>query len=156
MCGVFVDDDPRIAQIAEALIAAAARWAAEQAGAEELRLFVHEDNARAWAFYRRLGFTESGHHPLGNATGATGTTCAGTARVICSPRSRWAEEDSRRSARLTAAAARRTAEASAERISSASRSTATHGPLCRSRKLTAEVGSVTAIAVCPFRRSYGT
>lgn len=61
MCGVFVDDDPRIAQIAEALIAAAARWAAEQAGAGELRLFVHEDNARAWAFYRRLGFTETGH-----------------------------------------------------------------------------------------------
>jgi RimJ/RimL family protein N-acetyltransferase len=77
MCGVFVDDDPRVAhlvamfvapphrgragRVAERLVDAATRWARDDARARALHLFVHEDNARARAFYMRIGFTETGH-----------------------------------------------------------------------------------------------
>jgi ribosomal protein S18 acetylase RimI-like enzyme len=36
------------------------RWAREEAGVHRLHLYVHEDNVRARAFYRRYGFVETG------------------------------------------------------------------------------------------------
>lgn len=45
--------------VADALLAAAGQWAAA-GGARELRLHVHEDNARARGYYRRAGFVPTG------------------------------------------------------------------------------------------------
>jgi ribosomal protein S18 acetylase RimI-like enzyme len=36
------------------------RWARDEAGVERVHLYVHEDNDRARAFYRRFGFVETG------------------------------------------------------------------------------------------------
>ena len=44
----------------EALFEAAVAWAWSLAGLERVRLFVHEGNPRAQAFYRRFGFVPSG------------------------------------------------------------------------------------------------
>ncbi|HEU4674477.1 MAG TPA: N-acetyltransferase [Motilibacteraceae bacterium] len=48
----------RAAGVADALLDAVVAWARQHAGT--LRLLVHEDNARARAFYLRRGFTETG------------------------------------------------------------------------------------------------
>ncbi|WP_434095556.1 GNAT family N-acetyltransferase [Streptomyces goshikiensis] len=48
--------------LTEALFAASLEWAwlLEEPVLERVRLFVHEENARAGAFYRRFGFRASG------------------------------------------------------------------------------------------------
>lgn len=60
--GVFVRPEQRGTGLTEALFAAALEWAwsLEEPALERVRLFVHEDNARAGAFYRRFGFAASG------------------------------------------------------------------------------------------------
>ncbi|MET8766554.1 GNAT family N-acetyltransferase [Streptomyces sp. NPDC004658] len=57
--GVFVRPEHRGNGLIEALFDAGVAWAWEQA-AERVRLFVHEDNARAQAAYRKIGFVPSG------------------------------------------------------------------------------------------------
>ncbi|MDP9433621.1 MAG: GNAT family N-acetyltransferase [Actinomycetota bacterium] len=54
---VWVDPAHRGGPAARALLAAVLDWAA---GAPAVGLWVHEDNDRARAFYRRRGFTETG------------------------------------------------------------------------------------------------
>ncbi|WP_245240827.1 GNAT family N-acetyltransferase [Streptomyces spiramenti] len=54
--GVFLLPAQRGTGVAEDLLAAAVAWA----GRREVRLDVHEDNARAARFYRRLGFRPTG------------------------------------------------------------------------------------------------
>ncbi|MFD8986180.1 GNAT family N-acetyltransferase [Streptomyces sp. NPDC059564] len=62
LVGVFVREGARGSGLAERLFAAALEWGwgLEEPALERVRLFVHEDNARAAAFYRRYGFTPSG------------------------------------------------------------------------------------------------
>ncbi|MCX4526635.1 MULTISPECIES: GNAT family N-acetyltransferase [unclassified Streptomyces] len=62
LVGVFVRPEQRGSGLSEALFAAALEWAwsLEEPALERVRLFVHEDNARAGAFYRRVGFEASG------------------------------------------------------------------------------------------------
>ncbi|MFD9908179.1 GNAT family N-acetyltransferase [Streptomyces sp. NPDC059063] len=64
LVGVFVRPEVRGTGLTEALFEAAVEWAlapeGEGAGVERVRLFVHEDNARAEAFYRKFGFVRSG------------------------------------------------------------------------------------------------
>ncbi|GGS17607.1 N-acetyltransferase [Streptomyces aureoverticillatus] len=64
LVGVFVRAEHRGTGITEALFSAAVDWArapeGEGAGVERVRLFVHEDNPRAEAFYRKFGFVPSG------------------------------------------------------------------------------------------------
>ncbi len=57
--GVWVHPDHRGAGAFESLLAAIQAWASAN-GVERLRLYVHADNHRARATYRRCGFTESG------------------------------------------------------------------------------------------------
>ncbi|GGV70089.1 MULTISPECIES: GNAT family N-acetyltransferase [Streptomyces] len=57
--GVYVRPEHRGSGLTEVLFDEAVRWA-RQAGAERMRLFVHEDNGRAERFYRKAGFTFSG------------------------------------------------------------------------------------------------
>lgn len=57
--GVFVRPEHRGNGLIEALFEAGVAWAWER-GAERVRLFVHEDNARAQAAYRKIGFAPSG------------------------------------------------------------------------------------------------
>ncbi|AGF64384.1 acetyltransferase [Streptomyces hygroscopicus subsp. jinggangensis TL01] len=57
--GVFVRPEHRGNGLIEALFQAGVSWAWERA-AERVRLFVHEDNARAQAAYRKIGFAPSG------------------------------------------------------------------------------------------------
>ncbi|MFJ3979740.1 GNAT family N-acetyltransferase [Streptomyces sp. NPDC090021] len=60
--GVFVRPEQRGTGLTEALFAAAVEWAweLEEPALERVRLFVHEDNARADAFYRKYGFEATG------------------------------------------------------------------------------------------------
>lgn len=60
--GVFVRSEQRGSGVAGALLAAAVEWAwgVEEPVLDRVRLFVHEENARAGAFYRRFGFEASG------------------------------------------------------------------------------------------------
>ncbi|WP_329196248.1 GNAT family N-acetyltransferase [Streptomyces sp. NBC_01435] len=60
--GVFVRPGARGAGLAEALFQAGMDWAWSLAEPriERVRLYVHEDNARAAAFYRRIGFVATG------------------------------------------------------------------------------------------------
>ncbi|MEU6867445.1 GNAT family N-acetyltransferase [Streptomyces sp. NPDC046876] len=60
--GVFVRPEQRGTGITDALFEAALEWAwsREEPALECVRLFVHEDNERAGAFYRRFGFEPSG------------------------------------------------------------------------------------------------
>ncbi|MGR4882617.1 GNAT family N-acetyltransferase [Streptomyces sp. LARHCF249] len=62
LVGVFVRPEQRGTGLTEALFAAALDWAwsLDEPALECVRLFVHEDNARAAAFYRRFGFEASG------------------------------------------------------------------------------------------------
>jgi ribosomal protein S18 acetylase RimI-like enzyme len=61
LVGVYVAPTHRgrDAGVADALLDAVERWAAEYG--TTLRLHVHEDNARALAFYERRGFRRTGH-----------------------------------------------------------------------------------------------
>ncbi|MBT2470325.1 GNAT family N-acetyltransferase [Streptomyces sp. ISL-66] len=62
LVGVFVRPEQRGTGLTEALFEAALDWAwsMEEPVLERVRLFVHEDNPRAAAFYRRFGFAASG------------------------------------------------------------------------------------------------
>ncbi|MER5753201.1 GNAT family N-acetyltransferase [Streptomyces sp. NPDC002088] len=57
--GVFVRPEGRGTGLVKALFDAGVEWAWER-GVERVRLLVHEDNARAQAAYRKLGFAPSG------------------------------------------------------------------------------------------------
>ncbi|MEU4359854.1 GNAT family N-acetyltransferase [Streptomyces virginiae] len=60
--GVFVRPEQRGTGLTEALFAAALdwAWALQEPVLERVRLFVHEDNGRAGAFYRKYGFEPTG------------------------------------------------------------------------------------------------
>ncbi|MEU7607283.1 N-acetyltransferase [Streptomyces sp. NPDC041003] len=60
--GVFVRDGQRGTGLAEELFRAGLEWAwsLEGPALERVRLYVHERNERAQAFYRRIGFQDSG------------------------------------------------------------------------------------------------
>jgi ribosomal protein S18 acetylase RimI-like enzyme len=60
LIAVHVDPAFRGGPVAGRLLAAVAGWARTEVGADRLWLEVHEDNARARSFYRRVGFTETG------------------------------------------------------------------------------------------------
>ncbi|WP_327132662.1 GNAT family N-acetyltransferase [Streptomyces sp. NBC_01343] len=62
LVGVFVRPEQRGTGLTEGLFAAALEWAwsLEGPALERVRLFVHEENARAAAFYRRFGFRATG------------------------------------------------------------------------------------------------
>ncbi|MFC9177815.1 MULTISPECIES: GNAT family N-acetyltransferase [Streptomyces] len=62
LVGVFVRPGVRGAGVADALFRAAVDWAWSLSAPrlERVRLYVHEDNPRAAAFYRRFGFVPSG------------------------------------------------------------------------------------------------
>ncbi|MGW2643185.1 GNAT family N-acetyltransferase [Streptomyces sp. NPDC001348] len=57
--GVYMRPEHRGCGLTEVLFDEAAQWA-WAAGAERMRLTVHEDNGRAQRFYRRAGFVPSG------------------------------------------------------------------------------------------------
>lgn len=59
LVGVFLRDGHRGKGVGEAMCATAVGWA-RAAGVERVRLFVNEENGRAVAFYRRVGFVSSG------------------------------------------------------------------------------------------------
>ncbi|MFG2986769.1 GNAT family N-acetyltransferase [Streptomyces sp. NPDC048258] len=60
--GVFVREGQRGTGLAEDLFRAGLEWAwsLEEPALERVRLYVHERNERAQAFYRRIGFQDSG------------------------------------------------------------------------------------------------
>ncbi|MGW6782745.1 GNAT family N-acetyltransferase [Streptomyces sp. NPDC054987] len=60
--GVFVRPEQRGTGLTEALFTAALEWAwgLEEPVLDRVRLFVHEDNGRAGAFYRKYGFEPTG------------------------------------------------------------------------------------------------
>ncbi|MFD7136270.1 GNAT family N-acetyltransferase [Streptomyces sp. NPDC059894] len=67
--GVYVRPEWRGNGLTKALFAAGLDWAWGR-GVERVRLIVHEDNARARALYRKLGFAETGRTiPLAKAPG---------------------------------------------------------------------------------------
>ncbi|SDG95496.1 GNAT family N-acetyltransferase [Streptomyces griseoaurantiacus] len=68
LVGVFVRPEQRGTGVAAALFEAAVDWCRKR-GLDRVRLFVHEDNARAEAFYRKAGFV---------ATGVTGPVPGGS------------------------------------------------------------------------------
>jgi GNAT superfamily N-acetyltransferase len=62
LVGVYVRPEHRGTGLTEALFAAALdwSWSREEPVLERVRLFVHEDNGRAQAFYLKSGFTATG------------------------------------------------------------------------------------------------
>ncbi|WP_405727092.1 GNAT family N-acetyltransferase [Streptomyces sp. NBC_01537] len=61
LVGVFVRPEFRGSGLAEDLLRAAVDWSFElPEKVDRVRLWVHEENARAQAFYGRLGFTRTG------------------------------------------------------------------------------------------------
>lgn len=62
LVGVFVRAENRGSGLIEQLFEAGTKWAwsLEEPVVGRVRLFVHEDNRRAAAFYRRFGFTATG------------------------------------------------------------------------------------------------
>ncbi|MGW4380423.1 GNAT family N-acetyltransferase [Kitasatospora sp. NPDC004531] len=63
LVGVFVRPEQRGTGLARALFDAAIAWAhaLDEPAISRVRLYVHQDNERAEAFYRKLGFVRSGH-----------------------------------------------------------------------------------------------
>jgi ribosomal protein S18 acetylase RimI-like enzyme len=59
LVAVYLDPAHRGRGLLGRLVDEAVAWAGER-GADGVRLFVHTDNPRAQAAYRRLGFTETG------------------------------------------------------------------------------------------------
>ncbi|MEU6084616.1 GNAT family N-acetyltransferase [Streptomyces sp. NPDC047108] len=57
---VYVRPEHRGTGAAEQLLRTAIAWTWENSKAERIRLWVHADNPRAEAFYRRLGFARTG------------------------------------------------------------------------------------------------
>jgi GNAT superfamily N-acetyltransferase len=60
LVSAYVRPEHRGTGVAEQLFRAAIDWTWCNTKAERVRLWVHADNARAQAFYRRLGFTRTG------------------------------------------------------------------------------------------------
>lgn len=62
LVGVWVHPEHRggARGVTDALLDAVVGWARDEAGAERLLLMVHEENARAAAFYQRRGFEFTG------------------------------------------------------------------------------------------------
>ncbi|MGW1882091.1 GNAT family N-acetyltransferase [Streptomyces sp. NPDC001970] len=62
LVGVFVRPEARGMGLADELFRAAVEWSwsLEEPRVERVRLYVHEGNPRAQAFYRRFGFVPSG------------------------------------------------------------------------------------------------
>ncbi|MGH8940065.1 MAG: GNAT family N-acetyltransferase, partial [Actinomycetes bacterium] len=60
LVSVYVVPDHRGTGLAERIVDEVRRWAAEDGKATRLHLYVHQDNAPARAFYRRLGFVDTG------------------------------------------------------------------------------------------------
>ncbi|MEW2394368.1 N-acetyltransferase [Streptomyces venezuelae] len=58
--GVYVRPEHRGGGATDALFEAAVGWSWSLDGLERVRLYVHEGNPRAQAFYRRFGFVRSG------------------------------------------------------------------------------------------------
>lgn len=59
--GVFVRPGHRGGGVIDALFETAVAWASSVPEVARVRLYVHQDNARAESFYRRFGFVPSGH-----------------------------------------------------------------------------------------------
>ncbi|MFI9823841.1 GNAT family N-acetyltransferase [Streptomyces sp. NPDC052013] len=59
LVGVFVRPEERGSGLTEVLFDAVLDWSWAH-GVERVRLFVHEENGRAYRFYRRVGFQPSG------------------------------------------------------------------------------------------------
>ncbi|WP_407555086.1 GNAT family N-acetyltransferase [Streptomyces sp. Pv4-95] len=57
--GVFVCEECRGGSVAQDLFRAAVDWGLAQEGVSRVRLFVHEKNGRAEAFYRKAGFVRT-------------------------------------------------------------------------------------------------
>lgn len=57
--GVFVRKAYRGGTVAQELFRAAVGWGLAQEGVSRVRLFVHEENGRAEAFYRKAGFART-------------------------------------------------------------------------------------------------
>ncbi|WP_371661483.1 GNAT family N-acetyltransferase [Streptomyces sp. NBC_00280] len=71
--GVFMLPEHRGCGLTDVLFDAALEWAWGAAGVERVRLIVHQDNARAQRFYRRVGFVASGVVvPLGGGSDDSG------------------------------------------------------------------------------------
>ncbi|MFF9476812.1 GNAT family N-acetyltransferase [Streptomyces roseolus] len=71
LVGVYVRPEARGAGVVDALFRAAVEWSWTVRGIRRVRLYVHEENARAAAFYRRFGFVPSGERaPVPGGTGA--------------------------------------------------------------------------------------
>ncbi|NHC46219.1 GNAT family N-acetyltransferase [Motilibacter sp. K478] len=60
LVSVFVVPERRGGPVADLLLRTVLRWARDEAGADRIRLLVHEANPRAAAFYARHGFTATG------------------------------------------------------------------------------------------------
>ena len=60
LVAVYVRPEERGRGLTERLFAYAVAWAWEVAGVERVRLLVHERNARAEGFYRKIGFVPTG------------------------------------------------------------------------------------------------
>ncbi|MER7170946.1 GNAT family N-acetyltransferase [Streptomyces mesophilus] len=58
--GVYVHHDHRGSGLVQRLFEAAAEWSWSVEGVERARLFVHQDNHRAQAAYKKIGFERSG------------------------------------------------------------------------------------------------
>ncbi len=71
LVGVYVRPEARGTGVVDALFRAAVAWSWTVDGIRRVRLYVHEENARAAAFYRRFGFAPSGERvPVPDGTGA--------------------------------------------------------------------------------------
>ncbi|MFE5796055.1 GNAT family N-acetyltransferase [Streptomyces sp. NPDC056503] len=71
LVGVYVRPEARGGAVVEALFRAAVDWSWTVEGIRRVRLYVHEENARAAAFYRRFGFAPSGERvPVPGGVGA--------------------------------------------------------------------------------------
>ena len=60
LVSVYVAPEHRGTGLAGAMVDEVRRWARDEARVQSLHLYVHEDNVRARAFYRRNGFAETG------------------------------------------------------------------------------------------------
>ena len=60
LVSVYVAPAHRGTGLAARMVDQVLQWARDDAGAHTLHLYVHEANPRARAFYRRLGFAETG------------------------------------------------------------------------------------------------
>ena len=70
LVGVFVRSEHRGSGVTDALVDAALAWAWER-GLARVRLFVHEKNGRAEAFYRKAGFVPTGGSVASEGNGET-------------------------------------------------------------------------------------